>query len=165
MKKVLIASLIVMMSGCAVHQTPFSAYKEKTTPLNHTAVLVVWDNKESNNTGADAIGVTQVDDIAMSHIHGYPFWVRVTPGTHSFKLQYVADSTLSGPGLRINFKRAEIALTVENMKAGHTYYTRYERQDGKVISYVEDLGANANFGMVICGMYGDCKTLHRAKFE
>ncbi len=163
MKKLFIAFLALLISGCAVHQTPFAAYKEKNTPLNHTAVLVVWDNKVPNNTGADSIGVTQVDDIAMSHMHGYPFWIRVTPGTHTFKLQYVADSTLSGP--RVVFKRAEITLTVENMKAGRTYYTRYKREDDQVMAYVDDLGANANFGMPICGMYGDCKTLHYAKFE
>lgn len=170
MKKLLISLLI--LSGCSVHQAPFIAYQDRDAPLSNTAVLVAFDNNSPALTGADVVGVKEVDGASMDCFNSCPFWVRVKPGRHTFNLRYQADSRLSGlsvagpePGFKISFKLAMIPLTVQNMQAGHTYLVRYQPQDGRVIASVEDLGQNANFGMPICGMYGDCKMLYRAKFE
>lgn len=155
----LLALVVTFASGCAVHQAPYLAYSDKNTPLRNTAVLVAWDNSDPRSSGADMIGIKEIDNTSMSTLHSYPFWARVLPGNHTFILNYHADSSMSG------FKFANIKITVSDMKAGHTYKVIYRREGNTVGARVEDLGQNANFGMPICGMYGDCKTPHRVKFE
>lgn len=119
--------VFLLLGGYAVHQVPYVAYPDRDRPLRNTAVLVAFDTKAPTETGADAIGVADVDGSATDCFSSCPFWVRVAPGTHAFKIRYQANSRLSGvtvaspsPGFTISLS---LAMTWHSRQAPRFFAT------------------------------------------
>lgn len=161
MKFQLLGILLFIITGCAFHQAPHLAYSDSTIPLKNTSVLVAW---AWDNTDASAVvGVDETDNKSMNCFNACPVWVRVPAGTHSFKIKHIQNFRRVA-GMTV-YDRSDIPISIENMQARHTYLVKYRDEDAGVTAFIEDLGENANYGMRICGMYGDCKTRYRAKFD
>lgn len=77
-----------------------------------------------------------------------PHWVRVQPGTHSFSIECTTRVWM-GAGT-INSSRAQLAVTVADMKPRHIYVARYAQLAGNRIDVkIEDLGENSDYGLVL----------------
>lgn len=167
MKFVASALCLLLIQGCAVHQAPYITYPDRDGSLANTAVLVahVYNSPDGRTREGTfkVSGVAEVDGSSLSCLNACPVWVRVLPGRHTFKIRY-QDNFRLGVGV-IDYKGADIPVTIDDMKPGHTYKLSYSRSSDLVGIHVEDLGEKADFGMRICGMYGDCKTMYRATFD
>ena len=142
MKIFALALLVLLIEGCAIHQAPYIAYNERAIPLKNTAVLVAHVYNSGNDLRP--AGVDQADGVSLNCFNACPVWVRVLPGTHTFKIKYMDSFQMSGGA--ISFQVAFIPVTIEEMRAGHTYKLSYTRSGKMVIARVEDLGAERGLG-------------------
>ncbi len=166
MKLVWSAILILALQGCAIHQTPYVVYPDQSASLANTAVLVAHvynsDDGKTRDGAFKSSGIDEVDGVSLSCLNACPVWARVPAGEHTFLIKYM--DSVQGTMSSYQFKFAKVPIKID-MKARHTYKLSYGRSGDSVRVYVHDLGANANFGMRICGMYGDCETMYTATFD
>jgi hypothetical protein len=156
----LLLSVTLVLTGCAVHQSPYIAKSAHGVPLKDTAVLVALDDKHLRNVSGASPTIRGINgENLLLCTHGCPYWVRVPAGRNSFAISYVTDIRL-GDG----FKVAILDVAAE-MQAKHVYVVRYERAGDHVGATIEDLGENADYGVYLGGLYGDGKTVHRARFD
>lgn len=136
----------VLVSACAYHRQPYLMY-EGRVPLGETSVFSSVDEKalvEARIEEADG----RRPSCAQA---GCPYWVRVLPGTHSFKV-------------KLSYQGAVFEISVADMKARHVYAVHYYASDKKQQCYVEDLGENPNFGITL-GLSGVNRTFYPVSFE
>ncbi|NTX26883.1 hypothetical protein HT746_07005 [Burkholderia pyrrocinia] len=132
---------MIVLSGCAIRGTPYITYDEKK-PLVETAIFSAFDKTQKLAT------VDEVDGRALPlcYISGYcPFWVRVLPGEHTFKVRYQTDVVLFGS--MMTAKVANFSLTVPDMKPSHVYTVEYQKVGSGVYATVRDLGENPTYGV------------------
>ena len=161
-KDVLKLGFAVMASaclvGCAFHRTPWPAY-EGSHAQAETAVFASFDQQSAKYVDAR---ITLVDTTKTpSWEVGHPYWVRVKPGAHAFRIAYKTDYRLAGPA--INWREATIDVTVADMKPGHVYVARYRESWGGVAVQVEDLGERPDFGINL-GLEGVNAKTYKVEF-
>jgi hypothetical protein len=155
----LLTTVLFMASGCAFHRTPYKMY-EGDRPLAATAVFASHDDKATKHIEAR---ITQVNGKETSCFEvGCPYWVRVLPGDHKFKIRYATNFSLSVGAVTHNFTNLEV--DVSNMKAGHVYVARYAERQGRVSVHIEDLGSRPDYGLTL-GLEGANKTYYPVKFD
>jgi hypothetical protein len=150
----------MILVGCAVHQSPYVAKSARGVPLKDTAVLVALDDKHPGNLSGAFPTIRGINgESLLLCSNGCPYWVRVPAGRNSFAVSYVTDIRLAD-----GFKVAILEIAAE-MRPKHVYVVRYQRIEDHVGATIEDLGENADYGIYLGGLYGDGKTIYRARFD
>jgi hypothetical protein len=109
--------------------------------LSNTAILSAYDDV-SGGSVCVAATVREVDNNATSPWI-FPAWVRVDPGTHSFRIQCTSDLAIAGN--YITARRSEFEFSVTDMKPRHVYVARYLRTPAGVKLVVQNLGENSRY--------------------
>jgi hypothetical protein len=150
---------LLFVSGCAFHQAPHPVYETKE-PLGSTTVFAAFD---SNAMKFVESRITHVNGKETSCAQvGCPYWVRVLPGNHKFKIRYQTDFSFSSG--TISSRVATLEIEVKDMKEQHVYVARYRETAGGVRVIVEDLGKRADYGITL-GLEGANKKYYPVKFE
>lgn len=150
------------LSACTAMQSPYVAPADKARPLSDTAVFIASDHQGNLGETDNMALIVEVDG---QHLHepcltvGCPKWVRVTPGTHVFRLRYRTEYVVYGQ------LEANVQLTIAEMKPRHTYLLRMTRSGNMVRPSYEDLGEDSGHGLILCGAFGDCKSTYRPRFD
>jgi hypothetical protein len=157
MRKAACIFLILLLAGCAFHRTPFATY-EGNLPLANTAVFAAFDYKSE---GA-LINIPFVDGKEMPKFDaGYPYWVRVLPGRHTFTVRYNWDYGLSVG--TVTWKTVDLPIEIPEMMPLHVYAARYTRRGNRVSVSIEDIGERPNFGIIL-GRKGVNQHLYPVEF-
>lgn len=143
MKALMLLLLVPVLSACSsFHQTPHIAYAG-AIPLAQTAIFASWDARTATTNDSR---VAAVDNRELSGFtEGNPYWVRVLPGKHVFRIRYTTNHqmTRNGP----TYAWAILDLEVDNMQPRHVYVARYSENEGKVRVTAEDLGEAPDFSI------------------
>ena len=132
------------MAGCSFHKSPYPMYEGSVT-LSKTAVFSAFDTAQTKFFDAR---ITHVDGKETScALAGCPYWVRVLPGDHTFRIVYKFNFGMNA-GIIGNLA-ATTTLDLQDMKPLHVYETKYEEAGTKVYFRVKDLGANPSYGLTI----------------
>jgi hypothetical protein len=119
----------LMMVGCHEQIRPPLMYQDTNHPLSDTAVFTAF-----NHRGTGLGQILSIDGVPTSCWKaGCPFWARVLPGTHTFKLLYA-------PVLR----RGMTAITIE-MKPSHVYEVEFIDNGETFEAVPADLGEKPNY--------------------
>ena len=141
-----IATVALVTSGCAFHNTPFIAYADKTHPLSDTSVFSIVPQGASSPLRGK-VGITDIDGVPTSCIEaGCPRWVRVLPGDHTFTVAFFGGVKVTG------------------MKPRHVYVAQFRTIEPLAVVSVEDLGENPDYGFTL-GATGVNQKYYRVGFE
>ena len=149
---------LLTLGGCAFHQSPYLTYSEKLN-LNETAVFSSLDDKAVtfNESRIHLVDGTKTSCVQV----GCPYWVRVKPGKHTFKVVYTSNHSwdLNSSGYSVS----NLEITVDDMKPKHVYVMRFSEKEGKLSYFVEDLGENPEYGITL-GLKGVNEKYYPVKF-
>jgi hypothetical protein len=158
MRKLTIAAIALLLSGCAFHQTPYVTYAGHHE-LRDTAVFAAFTTVPPDAESR----IVAVDGEKPSCAQvGCPFWVRVLPGTHTFVARYKFDLGLGGRMITIHY--VDLVIAVADMKPRHVYATHYTRHGEQFEVSADDLGENPDFGLTL-GLSGVNKKYYPVKFH
>lgn len=158
MKRIAALVLMIMLSGCAFHRTPFAMY-EGSPPISETAVFASFDERsvKFNDSRIQAVDGRQTSCIEV----GCPYWVRVLPGRHVFSVRYTANYHWNFQSSGFNF--ADLQIEVPEAKPRHVYVARYKEVGDRLMVVVEDLGEKPSFGITL-GLDGANKKYYPVEF-
>lgn len=128
--------------GCNFHQTPYVTY-QGNVPLSETAVFAAI--AEDSAPGTDTRIVSADNKATPSSQAGFPYWVRVRPGFHTFTVRF--SSGFSASLRSASYSYLDVPVEAFEMKAKHVYLPVYREENGKAIISIKDLGENPNFGI------------------
>jgi hypothetical protein len=126
------------LNACADRNSrPYITYTDPSVPLEQTAVFAPMASKADETPYAvDGWGghawLLSVDG---KEVHRSA--VRLTPGTHTFLIRYVSNSTAFGTA----------PLTIEGMKPQHVYRVAVRRGSAKFAVTPIDMGAGTVAGV------------------
>lgn len=169
-QKLSIIFSLIVIGGCVTKQAPYISYSESNFPLRDTAVLIALDDRHPYGTHLAQTTITGANGKLFTYcnLNGCPYWVRAKQGMNTFIIQYQTDAQLApsitGAGLGVTSKIFKKEVVID-MKPRHIYVARYKRQNDSISIDIEDMGENADYGIYLGGMYGDGKTIYKAKFE
>ena len=134
--------LAMLLAGCSsMHEAPLVAYSTQVA-LADTAIFSSFDELSAATNDSH---VLLVDEKKLSaYDDGNPYWVRVLPGDHKFRVRYAVNQRL-GDGSASAW--AFLDIDVDDMKPRHVYVTRYAESDGRVRMHVEDLGELTSYSI------------------
>lgn len=134
---------VLFLSGCATYKAPYTAY-QGNIPYPETVVFIASHAKSPLPLQARINKVDGIDIPAyIGYTIGYPIWVRVTPGTHTFNIKYTAEVSLFyGTVIYANFE-----ITIPDMKPKHIYsaHYSYDKETKKAYIAVDELEESTNF--------------------
>lgn len=137
-------ALVMVLTGCVSNTQPLVVY-EGVRPLEDTAVFVAQPGAKSFQ-GYRA-GVHRIDGknavpfiVDFNMGYGSVRWVRVLPGTHTFRLYYQTNSGIGG-----QYYFTYSTLKVEDMKPRHVYMAKYKIVGEYLHVGYEDLGEDPDF--------------------
>ncbi len=139
LKTLIFFTLFLLIAGCTTGTQPIITYSGEH-PLSDTSVLVL---RAFN--GNDLGQILSVDGKETSCWQvGCPFWVRVIPGQHSFRITYA----LFNNGISSHLQ-GELDVSSLEMKARHIYEGRLipNEADKTFRIHVADLGENPNYSI------------------
>jgi hypothetical protein len=126
----------MLFSGCAFHKEPFITYEEKGHALSDTAVFDAGQME-----GIALAQIPKVNGVETSCWQvGCPIWVRVLPGTNTFRIRY----SLFNNGIASHLV-GETDVVVEKMLPRHVYKASYTVNGNRFSVSVADLGENPKF--------------------
>jgi hypothetical protein len=157
MKKLLLI-LSLTVTGCAFHQQPYVMHAGNT-PQSETAVFASLDDRSTKFNDSRILSVNGKKTPCAQV--GCPYWVRVTPGSHTFKVRYTSNHhwNLHSSGYSV----AELDVALDDMKPRHVYVLRYLERNDEVVAFAEDLGENPDYGITL-GLEGVNKRFYKVDF-
>lgn len=128
---------LATLAGCMAMNEPKIAYYGEERPLSETAVFAVQGEGKSDNGKLVLGSVEEVDGRSMRvrfMNKEYPYWVRVLPGEHDFKILYYKYG-----------RYAEKTVHVSDMKPRHVYVAQLLDYNDKYNIQLVDTGENSTF--------------------
>lgn len=142
LRSFLLAAAVLSLTSChgtyyGFHQDPFPV-KVETVDVAQTAVFSVMVSG-----GIPVNGVSHVDGVKSPWAKaGFPMWVRVTPGSHSFVVQHTQ-------WFGTRYRLTDIELSMENMLPRHVYLLIVHDQGDQITYETKDLGESPDYGITL----------------
>ena len=126
---------------------------EGNPPLSDTTVFSASDHTRTKYIDARVIAVDGKETSCVQA--GCPYWVRVLPGVHTFRVRYTTDLGFGGYK-EIVSRVATVNIEIEDMRPMHVYEARYRESSDKqtLHSGFVDLGERPAKGGLWLGQKG-----------
>jgi hypothetical protein len=149
--------LFAAVCGCTFHRQPYITYQSSATPLEETSVFGI--DLSSARGGWTVTHISHVDGKEMPRAEaGYPYWVRVLSGSHTFGIESCTAGLASAVPLVVANRCEHRSVTLSEMQPTHVYVVEQTNTKFK------DLGANPKYGIAL-GKAGLNQKIYYVKFD